>query len=567
MLSPELARAAILVVDDEPSNVELLEMILADEGYTRVVSVGDSRQAAERYDEVSPDLVLLDLHMPHQDGFAVMRRLRERASADEFVPILVLTADVTPQAKLRALSEGATDFLTKPLDAVEVGLRIRNLLETRVLYLGQRAARARAEAGERRARFLAEASRVLSASFDQQTTLATLARVVVPELADYCVIDAEGPDGETVRIGAAHADPARERLLRESVGLWGGAIPRGHELLRGLTEGQFVLLEEVPPGLLEAPSAPEEVREAVARLAPRSLMSIPMVSGGHVLGSLTLVASDSGRRYGSDDLATAEELARRAALAIENAKLFRGAQEAMQARDDVLAVVAHDLRNPLSTIRMAAEMLLESAEPVQRRPAEIIHRSAERANRLIQDLLEVTRIERGKLSLDLRPDALDPLLDEAVAMLRPLATARSVALEKETPTGLPKVVMDGTRILQVISNLVGNAIKFTPEGGRITVRAEPAEGEVRVAVADTGQGISPEQLPHVFGRFWQASDADQRGIGLGLSIARGIAEAHGGRIWVESTLGEGTTFYFTLPDAQAGAGERQARAAAVATAG
>ncbi len=549
MPTPELQGASIVVVDDEPSSVALLEAILADAGYSRVVCTRDSREVIPLFDEVRPDLVVLGLPTPHEDGSSVMRRLRAHVPAEDFVPVLVLTADPTPEARQRALSEGARDFLAKPLDAVEAGLRIRNLLETRRLYLGQRAARARAEAGERRARFLAEASRILSASFDHQTTLSALARVVVPELADYCVIDVTAADGARGRVGAAHVDPERERILREATGLWGGAVPRGHPLLRELDAGQFVLVEEFADGLLEAAASSEEDRAAAARLGPRSFLSIPLETGGHVLGTLTLAMSDSGRRYASDDLVTAEELAHRAALAIENARLFRGAQEAMQARDDVLAVVAHDLRNPLSTIRMAAEVLLETLDPAQRRPAEIIQRTAERANRLIQDLLEVVRIERGKLSIDLRPEPLGPLLEEAAGMLRHLASARAITLERVGDADLPAVVMDGARILQVISNLAGNAIKFTPEGGRIVVRCEAAEGEVRLSVSDTGPGIAPEQLPHVFGHFWQGSDADQRGIGLGLSIARGIVEAHGGRIWVESVPGEGTTFHFTLPRA------------------
>jgi signal transduction histidine kinase len=550
VLPADLARASILVVDDEQPNLDLLEMVLADEGYLRVTTTRDPRRVLPLFDSVRPDLVLLDLHMPHEDGFTVMARLREHLAPEDFVPILVLTADATPEVKLRALAGGAKDFLTKPLDTVEVGLRIRNLLETRLLYLGQQAARARAEAGERRARFLSDSGRVLAASLDHHTTLATLARMVVPELADYCVIDVQGADGAPERVGAAHVDPDRERLLADAAGLWGGAIPRDHPVLRGLTRGQFVLLEEVEAAMLAGGASPDD-RAAAALLAPRSLLSIPLVTGGHVLGSLTLVMSESGRRYGAEELAVAEELARRATLAIENAELFRDAKEAMRARDDVLAVVAHDLRNPLSTIRMAAEVLLDSLAAPQRRPAEIIHRSADRANRLIQDLLEVTRIERGKLSLDLKTERIGPLLAEAVGMLRPLAAARSIALDREVDPELPAVVMDGTRVLQVISNLVGNAIKFTPEEGRIVVRARAAEREVRLAVSDTGPGISPEQLPHLFGRYWQASDADSRGIGLGLSIAQGIVEAHGGRIWVESAPGEGTTFYFTLPRADA----------------
>ena len=214
----------------------------------------------------------------------------------------------------------------------------------------------------------------------------------------------------------------------------------------------------------------------------------------------------------------------------------------------MLGVVAHDLRNPLSTIRLAAELLLELVpDATHRKHLATLHRSALRMNELIQDLMEVSRIESGALALATRPERVSALLAEAGSMLGPLAQAHGLTLETAVDDGVSTVLGDSRRLLQVISNLVGNAIKFTPEGGRIGLRATAAGNEVRFAVADTGPGIPPEQLPHVFGRFWQANRGDRRGIGLGLSIARGIVEAHGGRIWVESDLGEGSTFYFTVP--------------------
>ncbi len=546
----ELRDAVILIVDDEEANTDLLESFLADEGYRALASTTDARRAVSLFEELRPDLVLLDLHMPHLDGFAVMRELGERIPPGGYVPILVLTADITPEARERALAGGARDFLTKPLEITEVVLRIRNLLETRLLYLAQQEARERAEAEARRAELLSEASRVLGASFDRGTALAGLARLVVPRLADYCVVDLAEADGRVVRVGAAHADPAKEGLLCRAVQLLGGAVPRGHRAVRGLTEGQFVLVTDVSEALADG-AVEEPDREALRELGPRSLVSVPLVLAGEVVGALSLVAAESGRRYGPDDLGVAEELARRVSLAMEHAQLFAEAQQATRARDEILAVVAHDLRNPLGTIHMSVSLVMDALEdPRHRRHLEIAKRSADRMNGLIQDLMEVTRIESGKLKLELRPEAVPPLLAEAASMLAPLAAARSISLEREVHPDVPRVRMDPPRVLQVISNLVGNAVKFTPEGGRIVLRCEPARDGVRFAVADTGPGISPEQLPHVFGRFWQAAGSDRRGIGLGLSIARGIVEAHGGRIWVESVPGEGSTFYFTLPLAE-----------------
>jgi len=215
----------------------------------------------------------------------------------------------------------------------------------------------------------------------------------------------------------------------------------------------------------------------------------------------------------------------------------------------MLGVVAHDLRNPLSTMLMASSLLAETLEadsPAQRQVA-MLHRAGERMNRLIQDLLDVKRMESGHLSVDACPLLAATLLTESAEALRPLAAAAGLELRLEVPLDLPRVAADRHRMHQVLSNLIGNAIKFTPRGGKITLRADVVAHDVRVAVADSGPGIPAEQLPHIFGQFWQGARTDRRGIGLGLAIAKGIVEAHHGRIWVESTLGSGSTFFFTLP--------------------
>jgi signal transduction histidine kinase len=267
---------------------------------------------------------------------------------------------------------------------------------------------------------------------------------------------------------------------------------------------------------------------------------------------LTLVTSGSGRRFDVADLSLAADLARRAAVVVEHARLFHEAQQATRARDDVLAVVAHDLRNPLNTVSMAVSLMLETTplDRVQeRRQAEIVRRAADRMNRMIQDLLDVKRMESGRLTIDARHEQPASLINDTIDMLRPLAAGSTIRLDTNIEEKLPSVVADASRVQQVLSNLVGNAVKFTPRDGRITVCAERADGEVRFSVIDTGAGIPAEQLPHIFGRFWQAKSSDRRGIGLGLAIAKGIVEAHNGRIWVESDVGLGSTFYFTLPAA------------------
>ena len=549
--------AVILVVDDEEANVDLLESMLGDEGYRNVVSTRDSRQAVALYHSVAPDLVLLDLHMPHLDGFGVLREMRGLTPPGAFVPVLVLTADITPEAKQRALSEGAKDFLTKPLDATEALLRIRNLLETRYLHLEQQEARAAAELAERRASFLAEASRHLAASFDYHTTIAQVARLAVPWVADYCTVDVLENDGSLARLGCAHVDPLKEELLREITHFQAGSIPETHPEMRALRGAKCTMLEEITADDLETMISDPRHRAIVDELGPRSVIAVPLEVEGQVLGVLMLVQTESGRRFGATDMALADELARRASIALEHARLYHAAQEATRARDDLLTVVAHDLRNPLNTIFMSTELLLEleslAALPAEARHITIIRRSAETMNDLIQDLLDVKRIEMGQLAIEARPVAVQRVIAESLELLRPVAASRGQQLEQRSPDDLPRGFADPGRIQQVLSNLVGNALKFTPAGGSVYVTADQLENEIRIAVTDSGPGIATDQLPHVFGRFWQGTRSDRRGIGLGLAIAKGIIDAHGGRIWVESPADEGATFYFTLPTAEVGA--------------
>ena len=283
------------------------------------------------------------------------------------------------------------------------------------------------------------------------------------------------------------------------------------------------------------------------------MIAVPLRVGGKVSGGLVLCWSESDRRYSEEDVPLIEELARRASLAVDNARLFHEATQATRARDEMLSVVAHDLRNPLNTIFMGSSAMIEDiTEPDSSigKHARIVKRAAERMNRLIQDLLDIRRTESGTLSVELRDESVVALMSEAMEMLRPLATAAAVELLSEIGENVSTVSADSSRLLQVLSNLVGNAIKFTPRGGSIAVRVELLGDELRFAVSDSGPGIAPDQVPHIFGRFWQANRKDRRGIGLGLAIAKGIVEVHGGRIWVESTFGEGSQFYFTIPVAR-----------------
>ena len=244
---------------------------------------------------------------------------------------------------------------------------------------------------------------------------------------------------------------------------------------------------------------------------------------------------------------------------MEMTRKYEEARQAVDAREQVLKIVSHDLRNPLHTVAMSVQLLLDGAgtEEQRRKQLAIIKRAGERMNGLVRDLLDVAKLEAGRLAIQPRPVDAAPIIAEAEEMLRPLTTDKSLRLETDVPGNLPRVNIDAGRIVQVLSNLVGNAVKFTPAGGRITIRAQTTGGSLRISVADTGPGIPAEQLPHIFGRFWQADPTDRRGIGLGLAISKGIIEAHGGRIWVESRVGEGTTFHFSIPSTSGGSQSAQ----------
>ncbi|MES2180384.1 MAG: PAS domain-containing sensor histidine kinase [Gemmatimonadota bacterium] len=226
-------------------------------------------------------------------------------------------------------------------------------------------------------------------------------------------------------------------------------------------------------------------------------------------------------------------------------------RQAIKARDDMIGIVSHDLRNPANAVKMLAQSIIAEGATLPESVVErlgVVHQAAVQIDTLIQDLLDVTRVEAGQMTVTPRSIDIGEVVRGAIAPLRPLAQSRSIALEVDVETGLPLVNGDPQRVVQVISNLIGNALKFTEEYGRIAISVSRREGMVEVRVADNGVGIPPQQLPHVFDRFYSAAPGARRqGAGLGLPIARGIVEAHGGKIWVDSTVGEGTTVHFTLP--------------------
>lgn len=400
----------------------------------------------------------------------------------------------------------------------------------------------RAERGQR---FLAEASRVLSAELELEATLDQVAHLPIPFFSDICFV-AMAREGELVQVAHAHRHPDQrhlvERLADEGAS---DSVVGLHAVLRS---GVAELVPRVTDAWIWAAAGEPAYFERIRALGLRSLLIQPLATRGRRLGVIAF--GSLTRNFTDEDRLLGEELAARAAQAVENARLYDESVAATRLREEVLNVVSHDLRNPLTSVTLAARSLLRSLDaPDQqdaRGQAERILNATERAVRLIEDLLDVAKIEGAGLRMEKRPTSPRDLVEEAVEVHRPLAEASHLHIEAGVEEPLPEIEVDRDRMQQVLSNLIGNAIKFSPEGGRIEVRVAARDDRVEFAVADTGRGIPPEHLPHVFDRFWQASQ--RRGsIGLGLAISRGIVSFHGGDIDVASEPGRGTTFTFWIP--------------------
>jgi len=404
--------------------------------------------------------------------------------------------------------------------------------------------------------FLAHVSEVLGSSIDYEETLASVASLVVRDLAECCIIDLAEEGGALRRLRIVHRDATKASVTSalQRIELGPDRPFLGSSVLE---TRQPLLMSEVTAEYLSSLSRNHQHLQALKDLDPKCLLAVPLLAQGQLLGALVFVRTSATAPYEPRDVRLATELGARAALAVHNARLYREAQRATRLRDEVLGIVAHDLRNPLNSIVMQAAVLQRvrpEGERRSRKPGEIIHRAAVRMDRLIQDLLDITRIEAGQFSVACAPLVAQPILRDVTEAQTALVGSAGLELKLDLAPDFPAVLADASRLLQVFENLIGNAAKFTPPGGRITVGASPRDGEILFWVENTGPAIVAEHLGHVFDRFWQARTADKRrGAGLGLPIVKGIVEAHGGRVWVESVEGRGTTFYFTLPTAAAGA--------------
>ncbi len=433
-----------------------------------------------------------------------------------------------------------------------------------VLLAQERAARAVAEVTERRSRLLSEVSKALFASFDYEATLPRVARLLVPQLADWCAVElcdrelaedrpphcvpGANPGMNLRAVAVAHADPSKRELASRLLARSGPNSPPARVAAAGLPE----LHADLADASLAAWARDAAHFQVARELGTASAMIVPMSAPGGVYGAITLAASQPDRRYGAEDLALAEEIGRRAGTAMENARLYAQAQQAIAVRDQFLAIASHELKTPLTALMLVIAGIersldkLPGAATAMRTKIAALSRQGHRLNQLVSNLLDVSRIQAGRLHVSIERVDLCALVREVVDRHEQEATGAGCPLEvvtREPVTG----AWDQSRVDQVVSNLLSNAIKYGA-GKPVSVVAEASGDTARFSVADRGIGIAPEDQERIFQRFERAvTSTGFAGMGLGLWISREIVTRLGGSIRVESRLGEGSRFTVELP--------------------
>jgi PAS domain S-box-containing protein len=397
-------------------------------------------------------------------------------------------------------------------------------------------------------KFLARANELLTSSLDYRETLKNLTFLAVPRIADWCAVDMVDPTGEKAseRLAVAHVDPEKVKLAEEFTRRF-PPDPETSGLRRVMRTGASELVPYIPEELLIASAKNPEHLQILRDLGIMSVMIVPLRSRGEVIGAITFVASD--RRFTQQDLTHAEELAHRASIAIENARLYSAAQTANRAKDEFLATLSHELRTPMTAVLGWSRMLQLGLSDADAKTAiDAIEQGASAQAQLIEDVLDVSRIMSGKLTFQPRPTDLRTVAQAALTTVHPAAVAKGIEVLTSLPPALPPIAGDEGRLQQIVWNLLANAIKFTPRGGSVTMRLVHTGSVVQLTVTDTGEGIEREFLPYVFEPFRQADSSSTRphgGIGLGLAIVRSLVELHGGHIRATS-LGKGRGASFTL---------------------
>jgi signal transduction histidine kinase/DNA-binding response OmpR family regulator len=563
MSSPSLVTAAaparIVVVDDEVEVAAVLDDLLKSLGHEITVA-HNGTDAVRLLDEVRPEMVFTDINLPGMSGIEVLRCAQQ---LDPRPAVVVVTGNASTATAIEAVRHGAFDYIQKPFaldhveQIVERGLANRRLeatnralvaelsLKNEILERHEQELKERVAAATLQLKRLYDLGREVGRHLELAPRLSMIcARSAELCLARAAVVYLTSEESGTCYAAAWHgadgieADPSTLPAV-QSDGVLGDTLI-DHRVIR----------------LALDPGVPSQEVPGLPGLSYRTLLAAPMIADGRVIGVLAVFDRDPG--FTDDDRRFLEMFAAQTAVAVQNSQLYEHTKSLDRMKSEFVAVVSHEIRTPLTSIKGAIE-LLEDARffprtDQQQKLLNIAQANTERLLTLINDILDFSKLESSTLHLERARQKLEPVLAQAVHAVDTLLADKQLALDLRVEADLPEVVIDGDRISQVMTNLLSNAIKFSRPRGRIEVTAEHLDGCLRVSVRDHGEGIAPQDLGKLFRKFSQIDSSPTRragGAGLGLVICKGIVEQHGGHIGVDSTLGQGSVFSFTLPPANA----------------
>ena len=572
-MEQQQGRTKILVVDDRPDKLLVFQAILEELGQT-IFTANSGEEALKLVLEHEFAVILLDVNMPGLDGLETAALIRNRKKSAH-TPIIFVTAYADEMHVAKCYSLGAVDYILSPVvpeilrtkvrvfvELFRMTERAREQAEERILLARAQAARAAAEEASRRSNFLAEGGAQLTRSLDLKTKTTALMRLVLADLADLGAVVILDENGAYDEAEVGHLDSINALLIeRRTI----SELPEGplrKAIVQTIESSERCLLFAAENSSSEDLQIVGDYNSLVGRL--RAVATFPMFARKRMLGVLALGLSSSHRTFDNDALTLMSDLADRAASAFDNAMLYEKLQETDRRKDEFLAMLAHELRNPLAPIRNAGTVLqIANGDPEKLKWATaVIQRQVGHMVRMLDDLLDVSRITRGKIDLHRVPINIADIVAGAVETSRPLIDARRHRLEVSVPTEPLRINADATRIEQVLSNLLNNAAKFTDEGGSLALVIERDNAEVVCRIRDSGIGIAADMLSDIFNLFTQVARAQsiQGSLGIGLTLVRRLVEAHGGTVHaISKGLGHGSEFIVRLPlhlEAETGVGGR-----------
>ncbi|HEY0370060.1 MAG TPA: response regulator [Chthoniobacterales bacterium] len=560
----------ILIVDDRADKLLAHETVLAElnQNLVRARSGTEALRCLLQQDFA---VILLDVNMPGMDGFETAQMIRQRPRSETTPIIFISAVNDTENHVSRGYSLGAVDYILTPVvpeilrakiavfvDLFKKTQQIKRQGDERANFIREQAARAEAERRQERLAFLAEASNVLATSLELQETFQSLAGLVVPKLADFCVILALDDDNEELRHAAmAQIDVTGRAEFRRVVDEFPKHAAAKRAAERVFETGKALTCRDLNDAAFKEIFTHEEDQAFVRSLGARSCTAVPIRTLDRVLGTILMFGLTEQHICGPVELSLAEELGQRAALALENGRLYKVAQEARTeaeranlAKDRFLAMLSHELRTPLTPVLTSLLALEQDGIPPEVQPAlEMIRRNVELEARLIDDLLDLTRISKGKVQLSIEVVDAHVLLRSALEICQSDIEQKHLTLELQLDAARVYLEADSARLQQIFWNLIKNAVKFTPDGGRLSIRtSNRGDDEFAVEISDSGCGIDAESLPKIFRAFEQGERARHGGLGLGLAITKALVETHNGRITAASAgRDQGATFTAVFP--------------------